>query len=110
MSCPESEKMDAAPPPPGFSTPTKSKNNDGACHVSPDAGRMETESDADVEKEFDESTGKKRRNAGPIVYRVVKEWTTGPQAQFEDREIEHQIYTVMKKLYACERLEKDSRT
>ena len=59
---------------------------------------MDTESEADVEKEFKESTGKKRSYAGPIIYRVqvVKEWTTGPQAKLEDREIEHQIYTEMK--------------
>ena len=60
MSGPESEEINAAPPPPGFSTPTKSKNNDGAGHVSPDAGRMETESEADVEKELEKSMGKKR--------------------------------------------------
>ena len=92
------EEDDAAFPAPGFSTPTKADLNDGAGHVSPDAGRMETESDPEVEKQFDKSTGKKRCYAGPLVYRVVKEWTTGPQAlaKFEDREIEHQIYTEMK--------------
>ena len=96
MSCPEPEQIAAAPPPPGFSTPTKSNRSDGAGHVSPDAGRMETDSEADVEKELEKSTGKKRSYAGPIVYRVVKEWTTGPQAKLEDREIDHQIYTEMK--------------
>ena len=72
MPRPESEQIDAAPPPPGYSTPTKPIRNDGAAHVSPDAGRMDTESEADVEKEFEESTGKKRSYAGPIVYRFVK--------------------------------------
>ena len=57
---------------------------------------METESDADVEKEFEKPTGKKRSYAGPLVYRVVKEWTTSPQAKLEDREIDHRIYTEMK--------------
>ena len=110
MSCPESGQFDAAPPPPGFSTPTKAIRNDGACHVNPDAERMETESDADVDKEFDESTGKKRRSAGPIVYRFVEEWTNGPQAKLEPKEIEYQILHQDEELYACERLEKDSRT
>ena len=88
MSCPESGQIDAAPPPPGFSTPTKAIRNDGAGHAGPDAERMEIESDADVEKEFEKSTGKKRRNAGPLVYRFVKEWTTGSQAKLEPKEIE----------------------
>ena len=57
MSCPESEEIDAAPPLPGFTTPTKPIRNDGAGHAGPDAERMETESDADVEKEFEKSTG-----------------------------------------------------
>ena len=86
MSCPEPEQIEAAPPPPGYSTPTKPIRNDGAAHAEPNAERMETESEADGEKEFEESTGKKRSNAGPIVYRVVKEWITGPQAKLEDRE------------------------
>ena len=87
MSCPESEEIVAAPPPPRFTKPTKAIRNDGAGHVNPDAERMETESDADVEKEFETSTSKKRRNAGPLVYQVVKEWTIGPQAKLEDKEI-----------------------
>ena len=57
MSCPESGQIDAAPPPPGFTTPTKAIRNDGAGHAEPDADRMDTDSDADVEKQFDESTG-----------------------------------------------------
>ena len=96
MSCPESEQIDAAPPPPGYLTPTKSKNHDGAAHAEPNAERMDTESDPEVEKQFDKSTGKKRCYAGPLVYRIVKQWTTGPQAKLEDREIEHQIYNEMK--------------
>ena len=67
MSSPESGQIVDAPPPAGFTTPTKPIRNDGAGHVNPDAERMETESDADVEKEFEKSTGKKRRNAGPLV-------------------------------------------
>ena len=84
MPRPESEKNDAAPSEPGFTTPTKANRNDGAGQ---DAKRMETESDADGEKQFDESTGKKRNYAGPHSYRVIKEWTTGPQARLEDAEI-----------------------
>ena len=87
MSCPESGQIDAALPPPRCSTPTQDESNGGAGHVSPDAGRMETDSDADVEKEFEKSTGKKHSYAGPLVYQVVKEWTIGPQAKLEDKEI-----------------------
>ena len=65
----ESEEDDAAPPLPGFTTPTKANCNDGAGHALPDAHGMQTESEADVEKEFDESTGKKRNYAGPHSYR-----------------------------------------
>ena len=96
MACPEPEQIEAAPPPPGFSTPTKAIRNDRAGHAGQDAERMETESEADVEKEFEKSTGKKRRNAGPLVYRFVKQWTTGSKAKLEPNEIEHQIYTEMK--------------
>ena len=77
MSCPESDEIDAALPPPGYSTPTKAKGNDWAAHAEPDAERTNAESDADVEKQFEKSTGKKRCYAGPLVYRVVKQWTTG---------------------------------
>ena len=57
MSCRSDEEDDAAPPPPGISTPTKAIRNDGAAHAESDAERMETESEDDVEKQFDESTG-----------------------------------------------------
>ena len=52
------DEDDAALPPRGFSTPTKAICNDGAAHAELDAEKMETESEADVEKQFDESTGK----------------------------------------------------
>ena len=57
MSCPASEEIDAAPPPPGCSTPPQDESNGGAAHAESDAERMETETEADVEKKFDESTG-----------------------------------------------------
>ena len=53
----DSEEGDAAPPPPSFTTPTKLSCNDGACHAKPDVEGTESKSDADVEKQFDESTG-----------------------------------------------------
>ena len=74
MSCPESEQMDAAPPPPGFSTPTKADRNDGAAHAESDAEESDAEFDADVDKQFDESTGKmhKKRKFAPFhEYRVI---------------------------------------
>ena len=83
MSSPESEEIAAAPPSPGFSTPMKRICNDGAGHAESNAARMDTESEADIEKEFEESTGKKRSYAGPIVCRIIKEWTTGPTATEE---------------------------
>ena len=96
MSRQESVENDAAHPPPGFTTPTKAKSNDGAGHGEPDSNRMETESEADVEKQFGESTGKKRCYAGPLTYRIIQEWTTGPTATKEAKVIDHEIYTEMK--------------
>ena len=57
MSCPESGQIDAAPPPPGFTMLTRHIRNDGACHGEPDAEGTDAESDSDVEKKFEESTG-----------------------------------------------------
>ena len=57
MSCPASEEIDAAPPPPGCSTPPQDESNGGAAHAESDAERMETESEADGEKQVDKSTG-----------------------------------------------------
>ena len=92
----ESEEINAAPPPPGFTTPTKAKCNDGAAHAESNDERMETESEADGEKQFGESTGKKRNYAGPLSYRFIKQWTIGPNAKLEEKVIEHKIYTKMK--------------
>jgi hypothetical protein len=74
MSCPEPEQIDAAPPPSGFTTPTKAIRNDGAAPAESNAEGTDAESDADVEKQFDESTGKmhkKRKFAPPHEYRVI---------------------------------------
>ena len=57
MSCRSDEEEDAAPLPPGFTMLTKHISNDGACHGKPDAEGTDVESDSDVEKKFDESTG-----------------------------------------------------
>ena len=57
MSCQSDEEDNAALPLPGISTPTKAIRNDGAGHAESDAERMETESEDDVEKQFDQSTG-----------------------------------------------------
>ena len=89
----ESEEEDDALSPPGFSTPTKVICNDGAGHAEPDAEGTESESDADVEKQFDESTGKKRNYTGYQKYRFIKQWVTGAEAVLEDEEILHEIYT-----------------
>ena len=72
----ESEEEDDALSPPGFSTPTKVIRNDGAGHAEPDAEGTESESDAVVEKQFDESTGKKREYHPFRQYTEIKRWKT----------------------------------
>ena len=57
MSCPEPEQIDAALPPPRCTTLPQDESNGGAAHAESDAERMETKSEADGEKQFDESTG-----------------------------------------------------
>ena len=78
MSCRSDEEEDAAPPPPGYTMATKPNRNDGAAHASaePDAEGTNAESDADVEKQFDESTGKKRKYSAYLNYTEVKRWST----------------------------------
>ena len=66
------EDDDVAPPAPSFSTPTKADRNDGAGHGEPDAGGTESESDADVEKQFVESTGETRRYHPYLNHTEVK--------------------------------------
>ena len=56
MPRPESEEVDAAPPPPVSPTQQQDESNGGAAHAESDAERMETESEADGEKQFDKST------------------------------------------------------
>ena len=85
----ESEEDDDALSPPGFSTPTNASCNDGACHAEPDAEGTESESDADVEKQFDESTGKKREYHPFCLYTEIKRWKTGAESELEDEEINH---------------------
>ena len=87
MSCRSDEEGDAALLPRGYSTPTKAIHNDGAGHAETDAEGMQTESDADAEKQFDESTGKKRKYCPFLEYRVVKEWPTGEHALLEPKKL-----------------------
>ena len=96
MSCRSHEEEDAAPPPPGYTTPTKPNCNDGAAHAEPDADGTNAESDADVEKQFDESTGKKRKYHPYLNYTEVKRWTIGEDAKLESAQMNHEIYTLMK--------------
>ena len=106
MSCRSDDEGDAALLPPGYSSPTKTIRNDGAAHAEPDAERMETESDAHAEKQFDESTGKKRKYNPCLVYTEVKQWTTGEDSILEPAQINHDIYTPMKKFMRDSRLMK----
>ncbi len=50
------EELDASLQP-CFSTPKKADSNDGAGHAKLDAEGTEVEFDADVEKQFNQSTG-----------------------------------------------------
>jgi hypothetical protein len=68
--------------------------------------RNEVEDDADVEKQFDKSTGKKRNYTGYQKYTLVKEWATGEDAVLEDAEIEHEIYSEDKKIKHASGLKK----
>ncbi len=79
MSRRESEEDDAAPPPPILTTPTKASSNlnDGAGHAGSDAEGTENESEADVEKQLEESTGKKRAYHPFLEYIEVMQWKTG---------------------------------
>ena len=106
MSDREADEELDAPPPPGFSTPTKVNGNDGAGHAEPDAEGTESESDADVEKQFGESTGKKRNYTGYQKYRFIKQWIIGEDAVLEDTESQHEIYTEMKKFMHASGLKK----
>ncbi len=83
-----------------MTTPTKVSRNDGAGHATED------DSDPYVEKQFDESTGKKSNYNGYHTYRLVKEWATGQHALLEDAEINHEIYTEMKKYMHASGLKK----
>jgi hypothetical protein len=91
------EENDAAPPPPNFTMPTKASRNDGAGHAEPDAKGTKSESDADVEKELDESTGKKREYHPFLEYTEVMQWKTGPDSLLQPAQINHEIYTCMRK-------------
>jgi hypothetical protein len=102
----DSEEEDDALSPPGFSTPTKAIRNDGAGHAEPDAEGTESESDADVEKQFDESTGKKREYHPFRQYTEIKRWKTGAESELEDEEINHEIHMLMKKFMQASRLMK----
>ena len=117
ISCRSDEEGDAAPPDPAFSTPTKVNRKAGAGHAESDAERMETDSEADVEKQLDKSTGrgksktKPRKSTGekrPYApfhqYREVGRWATGQDSVLEPAEIEHEICTLMKKFMQGSRL------
>ena len=96
----ESEEGDAALPPPGYTTPTKAIRNDGAGHAESNAEGTDAESDANVDKQFDESTGKmhkKRKFAPPHEYRVIDEWVLGADSVLEPAEIDHEIKKHLKK-------------
>ena len=77
--------------------PTKANCNDGACHGGSDAEETESKLDSDVEKEFDESTGKKRKGSSYLNHTEVMWWPTCADSVLEPAQINHEIYTLMKK-------------
>ena len=83
MSDRECEEEDDAPLPPAFTTPTKAISNDGACHAEPDAKGTEYGSEAYVEKQLEESTGKKREYHPFRQYTEIKRWKTGSDSILE---------------------------
>ena len=85
------EEDDAAPLPLILTTPMKVSRNDGACHAGSDAEGTEDESDADVEKQFDELTGKKRAYHSFLEYGEVMRWQTGSDSVLEPAQIDHAI-------------------
>ena len=116
MPCRPDEEECNAPPDPAFSTPTKVNRNAGAGHAESHAERMDAESAADVEKQFDKSTGRgkaktkprksieKRKYAPFSEYREVGRWATGPESILEPREIDREIYMLMKQYMQTSRL------
>ena len=106
MSDRECEEEHDALLPPGFSTPTKADRNDGAGHAEPEAEGTEDESAADVEKLFDESTGKKQEYYPFRQYTEVKRWKTGSDSELKTEEINHEIYSLKKKFMQQSRLMK----
>jgi hypothetical protein len=83
MSDQECEEQHNALLPPGYSTQKKANCNDGACHAEPEAEGTEDESHADVEKKFEESTGKKREYHPFCQYTEIKRWKTGNDSELE---------------------------
>ena len=106
MSCPEPEQIAAAPQSPCCTTPPQDESNGGAAHAESDAEKMETESEGDGEKEFDKSTGKKRKHTYGAFreYGEVGRWSTGPDSLLDPAEIDHQIRMLMKKFMQDSRL------
>jgi hypothetical protein len=94
----ESEDDNAAPLQPAFPLQTKAIRNYGACHGKQDAEGTESESDADVERAFNESTGKKCRYNPYLQYTEVKRWSTGADSILEPAQINHEICTLTKNL------------
>jgi hypothetical protein len=102
----DSEEEDDAPPPPAFTTPTKASRNDGAGHADLDAEGTKDESDPDVEKQFDETTGKKQEYHPFLQYTESKRWKTCSDSVLEPAQIDHETYTLMRKFMQQSRLMK----
>jgi hypothetical protein len=52
---------------------------------------MESESESDDEKEFDQSTGKKLNYTGHQEYCLVKEWVIGEDSVLEEAKTQHEV-------------------
>ncbi len=61
---------------------------------------------SNVEKLFDQSTGQKREHHPYLQYIEVMRWKTCPESILEPAQIEHEIYTYMKRFMQQSRLMK----
>ena len=108
MPCRSDEEEDAAPPPHGLTAPMKAVHNNGACHADSDGEETESKSDSDVEKEFYESKGIKRKGSAYLKCTEVMRWSTGKDSMLEPAQINHENFHSHEEIYAAEPFDEGS--
>ncbi len=73
MPCQSDEQDQIAPLPPVFTTQTKAIGNDVASHAGMDAEETKAKLEANVEKQFNVSTGNKRKYNSYLQYTEIKQ-------------------------------------